>query len=130
MDENKSRRRWLSSGIRDLLWATVVVGLGLGWWMDRRDTRERLATVAWQLESVVFLVEAFGEKVTVTDQRVHVTNGRGREGAYRLRNDPGPYPMLDPGMLSPQPATLNHALPTSEPSTIGSGIRQLGPKQW
>ena len=27
MDENKPRRRWLSFGIRDLLWAMVVVGL-------------------------------------------------------------------------------------------------------
>jgi len=27
MDENKPRRRWLSFGIRDLLWAMVVMGL-------------------------------------------------------------------------------------------------------
>ena len=29
MDENKPRRRWLSFGIRDLLWASVVVGLAV-----------------------------------------------------------------------------------------------------
>ncbi len=27
MDENKPHQRWLSFGIRDLLWAMVVVGL-------------------------------------------------------------------------------------------------------
>jgi hypothetical protein len=31
MDENKPRRRWLSFGIRDLLWAMVVAGVALGW---------------------------------------------------------------------------------------------------
>ncbi len=34
MDENKPRRRWLSFGVRDLLWALVVAGFGVGWWMD------------------------------------------------------------------------------------------------
>lgn len=29
MDENKPRRRWLSFGIRDLLWASVMVGLAV-----------------------------------------------------------------------------------------------------
>jgi len=37
MDENKPRRRWLSFGIRDLLWAMVVVGLVIGWWLERRN---------------------------------------------------------------------------------------------
>ena len=36
MDENKpARRALLRFGARDLLWATVVVGLALGWWLDR-----------------------------------------------------------------------------------------------
>ena len=33
MDENKPHRRWLSFGIRDLLWAMVVVGLLLALWL-------------------------------------------------------------------------------------------------
>lgn len=32
MDENKPRRRWLSFGIRDLLWAMLVVAVAVGWW--------------------------------------------------------------------------------------------------
>ena len=35
MDENKPSRHWLSFGIRDLLWAMVVVAMGLAWWGDR-----------------------------------------------------------------------------------------------
>ena len=37
MDENKPSRRWLSFGIRDLLWAMVVVGLAVGWWNQSRQ---------------------------------------------------------------------------------------------
>ena len=40
MDENKPRRRWLRFGIRDLLWAMVVVGLLGGWGIHWRSTRE------------------------------------------------------------------------------------------
>ena len=46
MDENKPRRRWLSFGIRDLLWAMVVVGMGIGWWEESRHSF-RGADVAW-----------------------------------------------------------------------------------
>jgi hypothetical protein len=27
--------------IRDLLWATLVVAMGLGWWIDRTELEER-----------------------------------------------------------------------------------------
>jgi hypothetical protein len=40
MDEKKPPRRWLSFGIRDLLWAMVVVGLLIGWWQDRKELNE------------------------------------------------------------------------------------------
>jgi|GEM_PF-1818618 len=36
MDENKPRPRWLSFGIRDLLWAMVVLSLMIGWWNQSR----------------------------------------------------------------------------------------------
>jgi hypothetical protein len=50
MDENKPRRRWLSFGIRDLLWAMVVVGLVIGWWVDRTRIMSdlRKALHGWQ----------------------------------------------------------------------------------
>jgi hypothetical protein len=35
MDENKPNCRWLRFGIRDLLWAMMVVGLLIGWSIDR-----------------------------------------------------------------------------------------------
>lgn len=37
MDENKPGRRWLSFGIRDLLWAMVVLGLAIALWLEHRD---------------------------------------------------------------------------------------------
>jgi hypothetical protein len=39
MDDNKPRRRWLSFGIRDLLWAMVVLGMGVGWWLEHRSVQ-------------------------------------------------------------------------------------------
>jgi hypothetical protein len=41
MDESKPRRRWLRFGIRDLLWAMVVAGLVIGWWMDHLAVRRQ-----------------------------------------------------------------------------------------
>ena len=32
----------LRFSIRDLLWLTVVVAMGLGWWLDHRATMSRL----------------------------------------------------------------------------------------
>jgi hypothetical protein len=43
MDENKPPRRWLSFGIRDLLWAMVVVGMFLAWRFERRTLIQRRA---------------------------------------------------------------------------------------
>jgi hypothetical protein len=31
------RRGWLAFTLRDLLWATVVLAMGFGWWMDRDE---------------------------------------------------------------------------------------------
>ncbi len=31
--------------IRDVLWLTVVVGLAVGWWMDRRGLEKRAAKI-------------------------------------------------------------------------------------
>jgi hypothetical protein len=42
MDENKPRRRWLSFGTRDLLWAMVVMGMLAAWWHNSYITESRL----------------------------------------------------------------------------------------
>jgi hypothetical protein len=36
--------------IRDLLWLTVVVALGVAWWVDRRELAERVT----KLETTVY----------------------------------------------------------------------------
>jgi|GEM_PF-1679712 len=48
MDENKPRRRWLRFGIRDLLWAMALIGMGLGWWLDRSQLREKAYYLEWK----------------------------------------------------------------------------------
>ena len=40
MDDNKPRRRWLSFGIRDLLWAMVVVALAVALWLEHKDNAQ------------------------------------------------------------------------------------------
>ena len=56
MDENKPGRRWLSFGIRDLLWAMVVVGLLIGWWLnhDRSNVQQAQAERIANLEQLLF----------------------------------------------------------------------------
>ena len=47
--------------IRDLLWLTVVVGLGVGWWLDRGRQRETSEfdrkTQAIQIEQLRFEID-------------------------------------------------------------------------
>ena len=59
--------------IRDTLWLTVVVALGVGWWIDHRTQRaERLEAVAMR-----HLVEHYlgqeGYKVSWTDENAVLT---------------------------------------------------------
>lgn len=46
--------RSLRFSIRDLLWLMVVVGLALGWWMDRTRMREE---VRREVDRVYLLLE-------------------------------------------------------------------------
>jgi hypothetical protein len=39
--------------IRDLLWATVVVALGVAWWVDRRRLDARHAETKAELQRIV-----------------------------------------------------------------------------
>jgi|GEM_PF-3960025 len=50
MDENQPRRRWLSFGIRDLLWAMALCGALLGWWLEYRYDREREKIISEAME--------------------------------------------------------------------------------
>jgi len=45
--------------IRDVLWLTVVVGLGIGWWADHRELSARAAISSeWMTEQVKETVTA------------------------------------------------------------------------
>ena len=75
MDENKPRRRWLSFGIRDLLWAMLVVGLGIGWWLGAstpsefeqlmqalsKRTGSKILVIDWQDDSTIEVTTGLSE---------------------------------------------------------------------
>jgi hypothetical protein len=84
MDEKKPRRRWLSFGIRDLLWAMVVAGLLLAlgqqramWWdamLDYNDERlkrviaeHRYEDTKSQLDELVEIIQSHGETNPAVD---------------------------------------------------------------
>jgi hypothetical protein len=66
MDENKPRRPWLSFGVRDLLWAMVVVGLGLGWWLDRSSLKDSVHYLDWKAYHLMNELDT-AEKVEVDE---------------------------------------------------------------
>ena len=59
--------------IRDVLWLTVVVGLGLGWWLDHRASQLQIA------DERVRLLEEIGKAVQLYkeggSQTIHVPPG-------------------------------------------------------
>ena len=52
MDENKPRRRWLSFGMRDLLWLFIVVALCLALWREKRQSQKLAAEVQYHTSAV------------------------------------------------------------------------------
>ena len=77
MDENKpARRSHLRYGIRDLLWAMVVVGLAVGWWQSHRQIQ------TWK-----------GNAESVAGPNAFDNNGRPRRKGTPLSiGDPQPKP--------------------------------------
>ena len=75
--------------IRDLLWLMVVVGMGVGWWVDHKaamHTRQ----LDWELQSLVGLVEERGFGVVIDSRGVRVTHmgEQLRGGNARFRDGP------------------------------------------
>jgi hypothetical protein len=78
MDENKPRRRWLSFGIRDLLWAMVVVGMGIGWWAQHRHATDKAeAESIAQLNRYITLMNKCLELKTAISNSGYEVVGRG-----------------------------------------------------
>ena len=83
MDENKPRRRWLSFGIRDLLWAMALLAMGLGWWVDRsRFEGELRAKDSAHLRSMSKLGRQVGE--VGYELRYTMTGSSGSESEWQL----------------------------------------------
>jgi hypothetical protein len=65
--------------IRDLLWATLVVAMGLGWWVDRTSINER--RVAAHAQTIKFR-EALENAGALCDQLAQLVPQRVR-GPWR-----------------------------------------------
>jgi hypothetical protein len=79
MDENKPRRRWLSFGIRDLLWAMVVLGLVIVWWAQHREATYQRARAEEERKRADFLsavVQASKEYIDRTNWQLIVDEDR------------------------------------------------------
>jgi hypothetical protein len=46
--------------IRDLLWATALVAMGLGWWIDHARLERRLAEQEAEIEQASAALEVLG----------------------------------------------------------------------
>jgi hypothetical protein len=64
--------------IRDMLWLTVLVGMGVGWWVNHRSQ----IVAADAFHSLEFLLEVRGHQVKVTDRTVTLSGGT--EGLWTL----------------------------------------------
>lgn len=69
MDENKSRRRWLSFGIRDLLWAMALLAMGLGWGRERWKNDKRDAFINERLQRENAGLRLVGDDVLIKRPR-------------------------------------------------------------
>jgi hypothetical protein len=64
--QNGSEDKPMRFSIRDLLWATVVVAMGLGWWVSDRAMEARWFRVSQQahrLRANLLLAKRFREKL-------------------------------------------------------------------
>jgi len=83
--------------IRDMLWLTVVVALGAGWWIDNRQQAARnyhTEMLAWKFRTEALMShikDGSGGKVEFQrgrwGQEVHVQDGKGLTTYHDNRQD-------------------------------------------
>jgi hypothetical protein len=66
--------------IRDVLWLTVVVATGVGWWVERRSERAALSSanaradeLEWKLKGCRDMFAEIGFELQVSDSSIHVS---------------------------------------------------------
>ena len=75
--------------IRDVLWLTVVVALGLGWWIEHR-VAQQVRDNDWNLKSLVNLIEERGYAVTIDGNGVYLQSEHDNlRGTWRHRDGGG-----------------------------------------
>jgi len=84
--------------IRDVLWLMVVVGLGVGWWIQNTKQRQALLSaqakaddLGWKIDFCEELLADFGIKLRHEDNRVEATgdfpDGDAAKGMSRWTQD-------------------------------------------
>ncbi len=67
--------------IRDLLWLTVVVALGVGWWVDRTRQNDRIKAIEARVDSGLVAIEGVlhheGWQIEWQQHNVHITKPDG-----------------------------------------------------
>jgi hypothetical protein len=63
----------LRFSIRDLLWLTALIAMGVGWWLDHRNSIEKWSKVHYWVDPGTFAV--------------HFTRGNIVDGAHKLQGN-------------------------------------------
>jgi hypothetical protein len=74
--------------IRDLMWLTVVMAMGVGWITDHRSTsalRAEAASLRWQLTTLIGLANERGLSVSAADGEVSLGGDDQRETVFQSR---------------------------------------------
>ena len=79
------RRRLLSFRLRDLLWLTAVIALGLGWWLDHRKLQAKVdATTDVQGHVTLDFAPLKTGRITFTASNGRFIGGTITDGEYHL----------------------------------------------
>jgi hypothetical protein len=115
MDENTPRRHYLRFGIRDLLWAMVVVSVLAGWWWDPLGRRDEVVLARKERDLRRFQLQRLIAELNEADPNWY-TKLRAETQGYYLQRWPGPsvyrgaLERLRLSDMSDEPKTLAAAL--------------------
>jgi hypothetical protein len=80
---------YLRFGIRDLLWAMALIGMGLGWWLDRSLLVGRVDSIAQKWRVAAFRFDEASNVLEKNGYAVETTEHDGGDSIV-IKRDPGP----------------------------------------
>lgn len=70
--------------LRDLFWLVLVVGLGLGWWVERNDRRHHRLRNDRISAALVKFIKLDGCSITLEDEWLSVHRPDGSQASFSL----------------------------------------------